>query len=138
MTEVASVTDAGPSLILFWLLVFSHLPPFYFPFLFKWSGYQTSSRTTCLKRKRCQGTVKCQLYSYIIFLMLFVQFFLFGFCFVCTSASIYRLILVELGTLWKYILLSVVLHSCSVFHSTTRPRPPLDVDGPKRVLAALT
>lgn len=40
-----------------WLLVFSHLPPFYLPFLFKWSGYQTSAITTCHKRKRCQGTV---------------------------------------------------------------------------------
>lgn len=80
MTEVASVTDAGPSLTLFWLLVFSHLPPFYFPFLFKWSGYQTSSRTTCLKRKRCQGTVKCPvLYSYTFFSAVFVFFGCFSF-----------------------------------------------------------
>uniref|UniRef100_A0A673CHP0 Phospholipase DDHD1-like n=1 Tax=Sphaeramia orbicularis TaxID=375764 RepID=A0A673CHP0_9TELE len=35
--------------------VLSHLPPFYLPFLFKWSGYQTSARTTCHKRKRCQA-----------------------------------------------------------------------------------
>ncbi|XP_061157518.1 phospholipase DDHD1 isoform X1 [Syngnathus typhle] len=35
--------------------VLSHLPPFYLPFLFKWSGYQTSPRTTCHKRKRCQA-----------------------------------------------------------------------------------
>ncbi|XP_047467217.1 phospholipase DDHD1 isoform X1 [Mugil cephalus] len=36
-------------------VVLSHLPPFYLPFLFKWSGYQTSARTTCHKRKRCQA-----------------------------------------------------------------------------------
>ncbi|KAM3871223.1 phospholipase DDHD1 [Diretmus argenteus] len=36
--------------------VLSHLPPFYLPFLFKWSGYQTSAKTTCHKRKRCQAT----------------------------------------------------------------------------------
>uniref|UniRef100_A0A8D3B8Q7 DDHD domain containing 1a n=1 Tax=Scophthalmus maximus TaxID=52904 RepID=A0A8D3B8Q7_SCOMX len=35
--------------------VLSHLPPFYLPFLFKWSGFQTSARTTCHKRKRCQA-----------------------------------------------------------------------------------
>ncbi|KAM6969723.1 LOW QUALITY PROTEIN: phospholipase DDHD1 [Tautogolabrus adspersus] len=35
--------------------VLSHLPPFYLPFLFKWSGYQTSAKTTCHKRKRCQA-----------------------------------------------------------------------------------
>ncbi|XP_034015243.1 phospholipase DDHD1 isoform X1 [Thalassophryne amazonica] len=35
--------------------VLSHLPPFYLPFLFKWSGYQTSARTTCHKRKRIQA-----------------------------------------------------------------------------------
>ncbi|XP_053289930.1 phospholipase DDHD1 isoform X1 [Pleuronectes platessa] len=35
--------------------VFSHLPPFYLPFLFKWSGYPTSAKTTCHKRKRCQA-----------------------------------------------------------------------------------
>ncbi|KAM9778006.1 phospholipase DDHD1 [Neosynchiropus ocellatus] len=35
--------------------VLSHLSPFYLPFLFKWSGYQTSARTTCHKRKRCQA-----------------------------------------------------------------------------------
>ncbi|GAA6109270.1 phospholipase DDHD1 isoform X1 [Tachysurus ichikawai] len=33
--------------------VLSHLPPFYLPFLFKWSGYQTSTKS--LKRKRCQA-----------------------------------------------------------------------------------
>ncbi|XP_054653050.1 phospholipase DDHD1 isoform X1 [Dunckerocampus dactyliophorus] len=35
--------------------VLSHLPPFYLPFLFKWSGYQTSAKATCHKRKRCQA-----------------------------------------------------------------------------------
>ncbi|XP_068608217.1 phospholipase DDHD1 [Brachionichthys hirsutus] len=35
--------------------VLSHLPSFYLPFLFKWSGYQTSSKTSCHKRKRCQA-----------------------------------------------------------------------------------
>ncbi|XP_037342116.2 phospholipase DDHD1 isoform X1 [Pungitius pungitius] len=35
--------------------VLSHLPPFYLPFLFKWSGYQTGAKTTCHKRKRCQA-----------------------------------------------------------------------------------
>lgn len=91
------MTDAGPSLILFWLLVFSHLPPFYFPFLFKWSGYQTSSRTTCLKRKRCQGTVKMSCSVFIFFYLLFL--FLFGFLFVFSRfASIDALVLVELGT----------------------------------------
>ncbi|KAF7661852.1 hypothetical protein LDENG_00251720 [Lucifuga dentata] len=35
--------------------VLSYLPPIYFPFLFKWSGYQTSAKTTCLKRKWCQA-----------------------------------------------------------------------------------
>ncbi|KAK0153591.1 Phospholipase DDHD1 [Merluccius polli] len=35
--------------------VLSHLPPFYLPFLFKWSGYQTCAKTTCHKRKRCQA-----------------------------------------------------------------------------------
>lgn len=39
----------------FGLLVLSHLPPFYLPFLFKWSGDQTSTKSH--KRKRCQGTV---------------------------------------------------------------------------------
>nr|XP_046269847.1 phospholipase DDHD1 isoform X1 [Scatophagus argus] len=34
--------------------VLSHLPPFYLPFLFKWSGYQTSAKTAH-KRKRCQA-----------------------------------------------------------------------------------
>ncbi|KAI5618895.1 phospholipase DDHD1 isoform X1 [Silurus asotus] len=33
--------------------VLSHLPPFYLPFLFKWSGYQTNTKS--LKRKRCQA-----------------------------------------------------------------------------------
>ncbi|KAL2098481.1 hypothetical protein ACEWY4_004961 [Coilia grayii] len=33
----------------------SHLPPFYLTFLFKWRGYQTSTRATCHKRKRCQA-----------------------------------------------------------------------------------
>ncbi|KAG9268761.1 phospholipase DDHD1 isoform X1 [Astyanax mexicanus] len=31
----------------------SHFPPFYLPFLFKWSGYQTSAKSH--KRKRCQA-----------------------------------------------------------------------------------
>ncbi|XP_031435762.1 phospholipase DDHD1 isoform X2 [Clupea harengus] len=35
--------------------VLSHLPPFYLTFLFKWRGYQTSTKTTCHKRKRCQA-----------------------------------------------------------------------------------
>ncbi|CAG5866581.1 unnamed protein product [Menidia menidia] len=35
--------------------VLSRLPPFYLPFLFTWSGYQTSAKTTCHKRKRCQA-----------------------------------------------------------------------------------
>uniref|UniRef100_A0A674C2D6 DDHD domain containing 1 n=1 Tax=Salmo trutta TaxID=8032 RepID=A0A674C2D6_SALTR len=35
--------------------VLSHLPPFYLPFLFKWSGYQPSATTKCLKRKRCSA-----------------------------------------------------------------------------------
>ncbi|KAL0969669.1 hypothetical protein UPYG_G00230550 [Umbra pygmaea] len=35
--------------------VLSHLPPFYLPFLFKWSGYQQSPTTKCLKRKRCSA-----------------------------------------------------------------------------------
>ncbi|XP_077477229.1 phospholipase DDHD1 isoform X1 [Stigmatopora argus] len=35
--------------------VLSHLPSFYLPFLFKWSGYQTTARATCHKRKRCQA-----------------------------------------------------------------------------------
>uniref|UniRef100_A0A8C7Y1V2 DDHD domain containing 1a n=1 Tax=Oryzias sinensis TaxID=183150 RepID=A0A8C7Y1V2_9TELE len=35
--------------------VLFHLPPFYLPFLFKWSGYQTSAKTRCHKRKRCQA-----------------------------------------------------------------------------------
>lgn len=51
-------TRAMALLTLSRLLVFSHLPPFYLRFLFKWSGYQTSAKTTCHKRKRCQGTVK--------------------------------------------------------------------------------
>ncbi|KAI2654748.1 Phospholipase DDHD1 [Labeo rohita] len=33
--------------------VLSHFPPFYLPFLFKWSGYQTSAKSH--KRKRCQA-----------------------------------------------------------------------------------
>ncbi|KAL3049393.1 hypothetical protein OYC64_008784 [Pagothenia borchgrevinki] len=41
--------------------VLSHLPPFYLPFLFKWSGYQTSAKTTCHKRKRCQAIHSLQL-----------------------------------------------------------------------------
>ncbi|XP_014898512.1 phospholipase DDHD1 isoform X1 [Poecilia latipinna] len=35
--------------------VLSHLPPFYLPFLFKWSGYQTGAKTAGHKRKRCQA-----------------------------------------------------------------------------------
>ncbi|XP_033892043.3 phospholipase DDHD1-like isoform X1 [Acipenser ruthenus] len=35
--------------------VFSHLPPFYLPFLFKWRGYQPSADTACHKRKRCEA-----------------------------------------------------------------------------------
>ncbi|CAB1335353.1 unnamed protein product, partial [Coregonus sp. 'balchen'] len=33
----------------------SHLPPFYLPFLFKWSGYQPTATTKCRKRKRCSA-----------------------------------------------------------------------------------
>lgn len=60
MTAVDCVTEPEqwPLLTLSRLLVFSHLPPFYLRFLFKWSGYQTSAKTTRHKRKRCQGTVK--------------------------------------------------------------------------------
>ncbi|XP_056097865.1 phospholipase DDHD1 isoform X1 [Rhinichthys klamathensis goyatoka] len=39
--------------------VLSHFPPFYLPFLFKWSGYQTSAK--CHKRKRCQAIHSLQL-----------------------------------------------------------------------------
>ncbi|XP_016105924.1 phospholipase DDHD1-like [Sinocyclocheilus grahami] len=39
--------------------VLSHLPPFYLPFLFKWSGYQTSAKSH--KRKRCQAIHSVQL-----------------------------------------------------------------------------
>ncbi|XP_019909759.1 phospholipase DDHD1 isoform X3 [Esox lucius] len=35
--------------------VLSHLPPFYLPFLFKWSGYHPSATPKCLKRKRCSA-----------------------------------------------------------------------------------
>ncbi|KAK6304564.1 hypothetical protein J4Q44_G00251500 [Coregonus suidteri] len=35
--------------------VLSHLPPFYLPFLFKWSGYQPTATTKCRKRKRCSA-----------------------------------------------------------------------------------
>ncbi|XP_067222876.1 phospholipase DDHD1 isoform X1 [Chanodichthys erythropterus] len=39
--------------------VLSHFPPFYLPFLFKWSGYQTSAKSH--KRKRCQAIHSLQL-----------------------------------------------------------------------------
>ncbi|XP_052001545.1 phospholipase DDHD1 isoform X1 [Xyrauchen texanus] len=40
--------------------VLSHLPPFYLPFLFKWSGYHPTS-TKSHKRKRCQAIHSVQL-----------------------------------------------------------------------------
>ncbi|KAA0711495.1 Phospholipase DDHD1 [Triplophysa tibetana] len=39
--------------------VLSHLPPFYLPFLFKWSGYQAGAKGH--KRKRCQAIHSLQL-----------------------------------------------------------------------------
>lgn len=39
--------------------VLSHFPPFYLPFLFKWSGYQTGAKSH--KRKRCQAIHSVQL-----------------------------------------------------------------------------
>lgn len=107
MTAAACVTSGlWPLLTLSWLLVLSHLPPFYLPFLFKWSGYQTSTKTACHKRKRCQGTVKC----HVLFVCFFVAVLALLAC-ILSPSSPHVCMLLDLPLFSRSDLLSLDLHN---------------------------